>query len=110
MTNEVSINCSRIRNWSSFHNEFERVFGFPAFYGKSMDAWIDCMTSIDQPEDGMSTVHCSLGTILTIRLSNVRLLRFRCPEQLEALIHCTDFVNARRVEVGEAPVLALAYS
>ena len=27
-----------IRNWDSFHDEFNRVFGFPAFYGRNMDA------------------------------------------------------------------------
>lgn len=83
------------------------VFGFPAFYGKNMDAWIDCMTSLDKPEEGMSTVHCASGSILTLELNNANDFAKRCPEQYEALVHCAEFVNTRRIEVGETAVLAL---
>lgn len=72
-----------------------------------MDAWIDCMTSLDTPDDGMSTVHCAPGTVLTLELDNVSDFALRCPEQYESLVDCAAFVNTRRIEVGEAPVLAL---
>ncbi|WP_263414268.1 barstar family protein [Terriglobus aquaticus] len=98
-----------IRDWSSFHSEFARVFGFPAFYGKNMNAWIDCMTSLDQPDDGMSTVHCAPGSVLTLQMINAGDFASRCPEQYEALVQCATFVNARRLELGEEPVLALDF-
>jgi hypothetical protein len=107
ITSRVSMDCRALRDWTSFHMEFSRVFGFPAFYGKNMDAWIDCMTSLDKPEDGMSTVHCASDSILTLELSNADDFAKRCPEQYEALVHCAEFVNTRRIEVGEAAVLAL---
>ena len=72
-----------------------------------MDAWIDCMTSLDTPDDGMSAVHCAPGTVLTLELNEVSDFAARCPEQFEALVNCADFVNTRRAEVGEAAVLAL---
>ena len=79
ITSRVSMDCSALHDWTSFHFEFSRVFGFPAFYGKNMNAWIDCMTSLDKPEDGMSTVHCASGSIATLELSNASDLAERCP-------------------------------
>jgi len=72
-----------------------------------MDAWIDCMTSLDIPDDGLSTVHCDRKTVLTLELDNAADFARRCPEQYDALVSCSRFVNARRSEVGESSVLAL---
>ncbi|HEY4354488.1 MAG TPA: barstar family protein [Acidobacteriaceae bacterium] len=109
ITSRVKLNCGNIRDWASFHEEFSRVFGFPSFYGKNMDAWIDCMSSLNAPDDGMSTVHCEPGSILTIDLENAADFARRCPEQYAALFSCAAFVNARRNEVGEPSVLALNF-
>ena len=109
MTANVSLDCNSIKDWDSFHDEFARVFGFPAFYGRNMDAWIDCLTSLDTPEDGMSTVHCERGSVVTLALSNVKAFAERCPEQYDALIKCSAFVNWRRLEVGDPSVLALSF-
>ena len=106
---KVPLDCKNIRDWNSFHEEFARVFGFPDFYGKNMDAWIDCMTSLDAPEDGMSNVHCEPGTVLTLELENIEPFANRCPEQHKALIECSAFVNWRRLERGNPSVLALSF-
>jgi hypothetical protein len=74
-----------------------------------MNAWIDCMTSLDAPDDGLSNVHCEPGTVLTLQLKNVKQLAERCPEQYSALIKCAAFVNWRRIEVGESSVLTLGF-
>lgn len=108
-TARVSLNCKNIRDWNTFHEEFARVFGFPDFYGKNMDAWIDCMTSLDAPEAGMSYVHCEPGTVLTLELENVEAFANLCPEQYKALIECSAFVNWRRLERGNPSVLALSF-
>jgi hypothetical protein len=73
-----------------------------------MDAWIDCMTSLDVPDDGMSAIHCEPGTVLTLELKNVKQFAERCPEQYSALIECAAFVNWRRIETGGSSVLALS--
>jgi RNAse (barnase) inhibitor barstar len=103
------MDCKTVLDWASFHSEFARVFGFPAFYGKNMDAWIDCMTSLDVPDDGMSTVHCEPGRIMTIELQNAKGFALRYPEQYEALVSCAAFVNKRRIEVGDRPIIALEF-
>jgi hypothetical protein len=67
------------------------------------------MTSIDAPEDGMSTIHCEYGSVLTLELQNVRSFKERCPEEYDVLVRCVAFVNYRRLEVGESSVLALSF-
>jgi len=103
----VTIPVDKIADWPSFHYIFQGELGFPDFYGRNMNAWIDCMTSVDAPLDGLSTVTVEPGEILVLRIDGPFEFRRRCPEQYDALIECTAFVNYRRVEVGEPPVLAL---
>ena len=88
---------------------FAETFGFPAFYGRNMDAWTDCMTSLDDPDAGLSTVQVPKGEVLTIQFGDADDFAKRCLEQYTAIIECSAFVNWRRLEVGEKPVLALSF-
>ncbi len=105
----AKIDCGNINDWESFHDEFNRVFGFPEFYGRNMDAWIDCMTSLSEPNDKMTDIHCEEGKMITIELEDVKEFKSRCPEQYYAVIECTAFVNWRLIESGQQPVLALSF-
>ena len=66
------------------------MFGFPNFYGNNMNAWIDCLTSLDAPEDGMTKIHCEPGAVVSLQLENVKDFERRCPDQYKALIECSD--------------------
>jgi len=101
--------CDRITDWPSFQAEFNRVFQFPTFYGRNMNAWIDCMSSLDAPEEEMTSTHCESGKVPPLVLDNVKSFMARCPEQYSAILECSAFANWRRIEQGEPPVLALAY-
>ena len=103
----VTIPVGKIVDWPSFHDTFQRELGFPDFYGRNMDAWIDCMTSVNTPSDGLTSITVQPDEILILRIDEPFEFRRRCPEQNNALIECTAFVNYRRIEVGEPPVLAL---
>ena len=110
MTRDIAtVDCGAITDWSSFHAVFAKAFGFPDFYGRNMDAWIDCMSSLDDPGEGMSKVHCALGGVLTLQLTNVKSFKLRCPEQYAAIVECSAFVNWRRNQNGQASVLALSF-
>lgn len=74
-----------------------------------MDAWIDCLTSLDTPEGGLSTVHAPVGDVMVLELPGVLALATRCPEIYSALIECSAFVNYRRIEIGCDPVLCLSF-
>lgn len=103
----VKIPTDEIHDWDSFHSVFARVLGFPEFYGRNMNAWIDCMASIDEPEDGLSSVHGTKEAGILLDLGDCTEFAKRCPEQYEAILDCSGFVNYRRIEVGEDPVMSL---
>jgi hypothetical protein len=84
------------------------VLGFPDFYGRSMAAWVDCLTYADD-DDGMRSITVPKGEVLTLELDGAADLKRRCPEQYEAVLECTAFVNWHRMERGEPPVLALSF-
>jgi hypothetical protein len=106
---KVSLDCEKIRDWQSFHEVFAHSFGFPSFYGKNMDAWIDCMTYLDDPAAGMSTIHCERGSVLVLELLNVKPFRHQCAELYEAIVDGVAFVNWRRLENGDGAVLAISF-
>ena len=99
-----------IRDWHSFHDEFNRVFGFPAFYGRNMDAWIDCMTSLDREEDGLTSIHVAPGSVLGREIEDAGYLKREHPEQYQAIVECAAFVNWRRIERDSPPILALSFA
>jgi hypothetical protein len=109
MTKNVQIDGNRIINGDSFHSYFSEVFGFPKFYGRNMDAWNDCMTSLDVPDAGLSSVTVAKGDVLVLCVSGACELKKRCPEIYDALIECSAFVNYRRIQKGLQAVLALSF-
>jgi len=105
----VKIDLREIIDWPSFHSVFKRKMGFPDFYGANMNAWIDCMTCVDAPEDGMSAIHAPRDGVLVLTLDSVQDFKKRCPELFDELVSSVAFVNWRRLETGDAPVLSLSY-
>jgi hypothetical protein len=105
----VRIDCDRIIDWESFHDVFAEALGFPGFYGRNMNARIDCLTSLDDPADGMTAVHAPPGGVLVLEVAGVDGFARRCPEQYQAVVECAAFVNWRRLQVGEREVLALSF-
>jgi hypothetical protein len=105
----IKIDTRRITDRMSFHDVFAQELGFPDFYGRNMNAWIDCMTCLDDPGAGMTKVHAKPGGVVTLLLDHVQDFGARCPELLQAIEQNTAFVNWRRCEMGQAAVLALAY-
>jgi len=73
-----------------------------------MDAWIDCLTGADD-DDGMRDVVVEDRDVLTLNLIGARELRERQPEIYAAMMDCAAFLNWRRIEVGERPILALSH-
>lgn len=105
----IKIDTTKIINWDSFHETFKEVFGFPDFYGGNMDAWIDCMTDLDEPNHKMTKVHVNKGEVLVIELLNVESFKKRTPDIYNKLIECLAFVNYRRIESGRNAVLTMSF-
>lgn len=105
----VTVDCRSIVDWDSFHSVFARTLGFPAFYGRNMNAWIDCLTYVDDRDAGMSEVHAPEGGVLVLQLEHAKDFALRCPEVYAATVECVAFVNWRRVDMGDGPALVLSF-
>ena len=104
----VRLETSKISNWDSFHATCREALGFPDFYGMNMNAWIDCLTYLDEG-DGMSRFHLAPGEKLHIEITDTELFSSRLPEIFSTLIDCTAFVNDRYVAAGKPPALSLVF-
>ena len=104
----IKLDTRRIRDWTTFHEVFAEVFGFPSFYGKNMNAWVDCMTYLDDPAAGMSTVQFLKETS---PFSSMTLTTWRHGALSNTVRSWSvwPFVNWRRLEHAHAPVLALSF-
>jgi hypothetical protein len=101
----IRIDAAQIQDWDTFHGVFEAAFGFPGFYGRNMDAWIDCMGYLEDPGAEMTTVHGSASDPVVLRLDNIDSMP---TEIYDALIECAAFVNWRCTESGHPAILVLA--
>lgn len=101
----VRIDGSRLSGWDAFHDVFAAEFGFPAFYGRNLNAWIDCMTSLDAPDDGLTAVHGSPTDPVVLHIEHASSI----PREIfDAISECSAFVNWRRIAVGETAILVLS--
>jgi RNAse (barnase) inhibitor barstar len=96
-----------IHDWDSFHSVFAETLSFPSYYGFNMNAWIDCMTDLDDADAGMTTVTVAPGELFHLEVEDTQNFQKRVPEIFQAFIECAAFVNMRRIEQEENPVLAL---
>ncbi|MBB5353909.1 RNAse (barnase) inhibitor barstar [Haloferula luteola] len=85
--------------WEDFHECFAQRFGFPDYYGRNMDAWIDCMEDYALGEDS-----------LVLQIDGMQKLKDACPDVYEAICECSAFINYRSSESGGDRFLALSFS
>jgi barstar (barnase inhibitor) len=102
----AEIDLREVDDWDSFHDVSARGLGFPDYYGRNMNAWIDCLTYGD---DSMTALEFSPGEPLTLQLLGCKPFRDRCPALFESLVDCAAFVNWRRIKVSDPPLLMLSY-
>src|SRR4051812_47771866 len=104
----VRLDTSLIGDWDSFHSLCREVFGFPDFYGMNMNAWIDCLTYLDE-DDRMSRFFLSPDEMLHIEVTDSEAFSSRLPEIFQALVSSSAWVNQRHIEDGKLPLLALVF-
>ena len=104
----VDIPVWQIHDWDSFHDVFATTLGFPAFFGRNLDALIDCLTYRDE-DDGMASITVESGDVLTLHFGDASAFALRCPDQYAGLEQAAAFVNWRRIESGSRPIIALSF-
>ena len=106
----VRIDGRRVVDAKTFHDVLATTFGLPKTYGKNLDALVDCLTHIDDPKSGMTTVHVPMGGTLAIAIDHSSEFGGSHRDLFASFCEAIAFVNWRRVEKGQPPVLALAFS
>ena len=106
----VSVDTSQITDRLSFHRFFVKAFGFFSGYGNNMDAWIDCMSGLDDRDEiRLSKLGCAAGEVVVLQLEYAADFAARQEQMFHELIDCVAFVNWRRIKQGEQALLVLAY-
>jgi RNAse (barnase) inhibitor barstar len=85
------IDARCIVSWETFHDVFADVFDFPDYYGRNMNAWIDCMSDLEP---------------VVIQIDHIDSLQ---AEIYTALVDCAAFVNWRYTDAGAPAILTLSY-
>ncbi len=102
----VELNGGSILGWDTFHTECSQVFGFPEFYGHTIDAWVDCLSYL-RDEDGMTKFRLGPNEVLEIIVKDSAAMHARVPDLLEELTFCVAGINERYEDYGEKPALRL---
>jgi RNAse (barnase) inhibitor barstar len=105
----VRIDARALVDRDQFHATFAEKFGFFDGYGRNMDAWIDCMSTLRDTKEALTQVHIGAEDTLTILLEHYDVLRDEAPKHWRYLIECAAFLNLRAVEAGERPLIAFAF-
>jgi RNAse (barnase) inhibitor barstar len=80
-SNYYLINGNLIKNMDDFGSLFAKVCNFPDYYGKNMDAWIDCMRDLLIKEN------------ITIELQNFTDFNRLFPKISNNLLDCICILN-----------------
>ncbi len=97
---EIKIDFRIIKDWNTFHEVFAEVMGFPDFYGKNNNAWIDCMSYIDDKDAGMSKITVEPNENLIILVSGTEEAIESTSEVFLGFMDIVAFVNQRFIEVN----------
>jgi len=102
----VMLPGTEIHDWDSFHDICARELGFPDFYGRNLNAFIDCLTYLDEA-DGMSRFALAPGEVLELRVTDSAAFRRSAPEITAALIDSVIHVNRRYADRGKPELVRL---
>jgi len=105
----IRIDARQLTDSAKLHAALNQAFGFPDTYGRNLDALIDCLTHLDHPKAALSRVQVLPGQVALLVLDHLE-AKGKHERQVKALLDAVAFVNWRRFEGGEPPVLAVAYA
>jgi hypothetical protein len=102
----VTLDTRIIVDKPTFHAACASAFEFPELYGRNMDAWIDCMSSLTD-EHPLAGFRLGSDECLLLRVPDFEALEERVPEVARSLIACTAIVNRRYAEFGDSARIVL---
>jgi RNAse (barnase) inhibitor barstar len=98
----IQIDCKGLTE-KDLHLVFKEKLGFPDFYGMNWDALIDCLSSLRDPETGMTEVSLEEDEVLLIYCNDLSKSKF----DSNVFIDVIEFVNARGLAWFNKPFVVL---
>ena len=105
----IRIDARQLTDSAALHATLSEAFGFPASYGKNLDALVDCLTHLDDPKKAMARVQVFPGQVVLLAIEHTEDMKKPQTAQVKDLADAVAFVNWRRLEKGQPPVVAVAY-
>ncbi|GBU09468.1 hypothetical protein AwWohl_06060 [Gammaproteobacteria bacterium] len=102
----VKLDFSEIKTSDDFYDAISKALGFPSFFGRNINALIDCLTYLREPEAEMSKVHIKESEYLLLELTNFSTTNQHIKDTL--LIAIED-VNLRCKEDNQEPSVILSF-
>lgn len=106
----IRLDGRQLTDATAFHTALAKAFGLPKTYGKNLDALVDCLTDLDNPDTALAKASVAPGQVLTVLIDHATALKTTHREWFDALIATIAFVNYRRLESAQGPVLTLAFA
>lgn len=100
----VTLDGATMTDWASFHSQSRQLFGFPDFYGNSMDAWIDCLSYL-RDDENMTRIRLAPTAVLHIDIVHADVWRSTQPDMLDEVLYCIAGINDRYEDYGEPAAL-----
>ncbi len=103
----LTLDASEIHDWPTFHDTFATVFGFSESYGRNMGSWVEFLSSIREPDRGLTAFHVPKRVMCGLRILGAEDFKNRCPEIYDAFYKSLSELKRRCV--GGPPILGLTY-
>lgn len=102
---KVVIDFSIVNSLNEMHAVLAEVFGFPDFYGKNVNALIDCWSSLRSPEDEMTRITIAQDELVLLEVKGMTHLD---QIMMNHFITAVEGVNERfKEELGQLPMILL---
>src|SRR5215212_8312006 len=105
----IRIDAGRLTDAAGLHAALGEAFGFTPRYGNNLDALADCLTHLDDPRAALSRVQVFPGQVALLVVEHTHGMSKPAAAQVKSLTDVVAFVNWRRLEKGQPPILAMAY-
>ncbi len=100
----IEIDFNDIKSLEEMHELLMTKLMLPSFYGKNVNALIDCLSSLRHPEDEMTGISLGEDEILTINIKGLSKVNEIC---LKHFLISIENVNMRETSMEKLPSIRL---
>ncbi|MFV0292131.1 MAG: barstar family protein [Paracoccus sp. (in: a-proteobacteria)] len=106
---ELVLDLHAVNSLEDFQKLSSALFGFPDFYGNNMRAWVDCVRSIRDPDEGLTKFFVKKNEILVLKIVGFNHIEKNVPELVNLLFWAIAACNASEAYIGRPPILTCSF-